>query len=127
MTDLCRLATIAQVGLQELLTREDVHPIIMDNINHITTAIRSSIGSKDDVVFGKALNAVALTADALGEEFIPHLASMLSPMGKKVLEKGGRGPWGDKVMDVLHRIEDTCGEAAGKIIKAKVPTYQNNL
>ena len=110
---------VARQGFKELLATPDAGPTATKLIPKLIMPLKAALIHSDGTVFESGIDALSQLSEVVQMALNPQLKNLLAPMSKRIMQKKYR----EKVTSLLQRMEEFGGEEAGKLIKAKVPTY----
>lgn len=112
---------VARTGFKELLETQDSASRTVPLLPKITVSIRGALAHRDDSVFVAGLEALVQLSNVVGPALNPHLNKMLVPVSKHMMDKKHR----ERIIEILHQLEQNGGRDTLPIIKSKIPTYSS--
>merc|ERR1711871_634544 len=88
-------------------------------VKDLIRPLRLALSSNDKTVAVAALKAVRLLSSLVQDELSQYIPLILVP----IKSKGFNASFKEPITELLQQLEEYGGQAAYKMIKAKVPTY----
>lgn len=112
---------IVRNGLIEMLDAYQAKEKIRPLMGSCVKPLRAALSHPDKKIVVTALQIFGHLAKIMGPDILSILPVLLPPVASQVMKSDSE--WREIVLNTLMQIENYAGEAALKLIKAKVPTY----
>ena len=113
---------IARQACKELMSAPNAKEKILPLLSKIFVSLRISISNNDIDVFLDSLDICQQLVELEQENCTKYLNLILQPLNKRTFEPKFK----EKIFALCNIMETFCGNEASKLIRNKIPIYNNN-